>query len=188
MKDDVIVSLYWKRDEQAIQVTEEKYGRYLAKIAYNILADWEDSKECVNDTYWKAWNSIPPHKPNMLSTYLGKITRQLAIDIYRKRNSSKRKKSEYAVSVTELEDCLSAGNSTEQHVELHLLAAAINRYLDTLSQEARDMFIGRYYFSDSIREVAGYCNASEAKTKSVLFRIRTGLKNYLEQEGYFDET
>lgn len=109
MKDDVIVSLYWKRDEQAIQVTEKKYGRYLAKIAHNILADWEDSKECVNDTYWKAWNSIPPHKPNMLSTYLGKITRQLAIDIYRKRNSSKRKKSEYTVSVTELEDCLSAG-------------------------------------------------------------------------------
>ena len=86
MRDEVIVGLYWQRDENAIQETERKYGRYLSKIAYNVLADLEDSKESVNDTYLKAWNSMPPHRPEVLSTYLGKITRQLSIDMFRGRN------------------------------------------------------------------------------------------------------
>ena len=93
MQDERIVELYWQRDESAIQETEQKYGSYLTKIAYNILSDLEDSKESVNDTYMKAWNSMPPHKPNILSTYLGKITRQVSIDILRKRNSLKRQAS-----------------------------------------------------------------------------------------------
>ena len=95
MQDEMIVDLYWKRDEKAISETERKYGRYLSKIAYNILSDWEDSKETVNDTYLKAWNSMPTHKPSVLSTYLGKITRQLSIDAFRTRNRDKRKHSEY---------------------------------------------------------------------------------------------
>ena len=89
MQDEMIVDLYWKRDESAISETERKYGRYLSKIAYNILSDWEDSKETVNDTYLKAWNSMPTHKPSVLSTYLGKITRQLSIDAFRTRNRDK---------------------------------------------------------------------------------------------------
>ena len=96
MQDEMIVALYWQRDEKAISETERKYGRYLSKIAYNILSDWEDSKETVNDTYLKAWNSMPTHKPSILSTYLGKITRQLSIDVFRTRNREKRKSSEYA--------------------------------------------------------------------------------------------
>lgn len=188
MQDDLIVSLYWKRDEKAIEETEKKYGHYLTKIAYNILTDLEDSYEIVNDTYFKAWNSIPPHKPNFLSTYLGKITRQVSIDSFRKRNCAKRKMSEYTISLSELEDCLSAGNITEQEVDLHLLSKAINDYLFTLSTEARDMFIGRYYFVDSVQEVADYYHMSLSKTKSMLYRIRKGLKTYLEQEGLFDET
>ena len=95
MRDETIVGLYWQRDENAIQETERKYGRYLSKIAYNVLADPEDSKESVNDTYLKAWNSMPPHRPEVLSTYLGKITRQLSIDMFRGRN---RKKPEWIVS------------------------------------------------------------------------------------------
>ena len=95
MRDEAIVGLYWQRDENAIQETERKYGRYLSKIAYNVLADPEDSKESVNDTYLKAWNSMPPHRPEVLSTYLGKITRQLSIDMFRGRN---RKKPEWIVS------------------------------------------------------------------------------------------
>lgn len=187
MQDDILVSLYWKRNEMAIQKTEQIYGRYLTKIAYNILADWEDSKECVNDTYWKAWNSIPPHKPDVLSSYLAKITRQTSIDLFRKRKSTKRKMSEYAISLSELDDCLSAGNSTEQKISQHLLAEAINDYLSSLSAEARDVFIGRYYFMDSIQEVAAYYHMSIPKTKSMLYRIRAGLRTYLEQEGFFDE-
>ena len=129
MQDEMIVALYWKRDEKAISETERKYGRYLSKIAYNILSDWEDSKETVNDTYLKAWNSMPTHKPSVLSTYLGKITRQLSIDAFRTRNRDKRKHSEYAVSLSELEDCISGSETTEQSIELKLLAEAINTYL-----------------------------------------------------------
>ncbi len=184
MQDEMIVDLYWKRDESAISETERKYGRYLSKIAYNILSDWEDSKETVNDTYLKAWNSMPTHKPSVLSTYLGKITRQLSIDAFRTRNRDKRKHSEYAVSLSELEDCISGSETTEQSIELKLLAEAINTYLYTLPAEARNTFVGRYYFADPIREVADYYGMSEPKVKSMLYRTRQGLKESLEKEGY----
>ena len=146
MQDEMIVDLYWKRDESAISETERKYGRYLSKIAYNILSDWEDSKETVNDTYLKAWNSMPTHKPSVLS--------------------------------------ISGSEATEQSIELKLLAEAINTYLYTLPAEARNTFVGRYYFADPIREVADYYGMSEPKVKSMLYRTRQGLKKYLEKEGY----
>jgi RNA polymerase sigma-70 factor (ECF subfamily) len=184
MQDDMIVSLYWKRDEAAISETEKKYGKYLFKIAYHVLSDLEDSKESVNDTYLKAWNSMPPHKPSVLSTYLGKITRQVSIDIFRKRNSVKRQASEYAVSLSELEECVSNGDVTEQSVDVHLLAESISRFLRTLSPEAGNIFVGRYYFMDSIQEIAGYYGMSQAKVKSMLHRTRIALKNHLEQEGF----
>lgn len=184
MRDDMIVDLYWQRNESAISETERKYGRYLLKIAHNILADREDSREAVNDTYLKAWNSMPPHKPNVLSTYLGKITRQLSIDAFRTRSRQKRKHSEYAVALSELEDCVSGEEATEQSVDLKLLAEAINTYLCTLPAEARNIFVGRYYFADPIKEVADYCGVSVPKVKSVLYRTRQGLRNYLEKEGF----
>lgn len=184
MQDEEIVELYWQREEAAIHETEKKYGRYLTKIAYNILSDWEDSQESVSDTYLKAWNTIPPQRPGFLAAYLGKLTRRAAIDIYRKRNSAKRKQSEYALSLCELEDCISGGNATEQEVDLHLLSQAINDYLKTLPAEVRDVFVGRYYYADSIHKVASYYNMSEAKVKSILYRTRIRLKEYLEEEGF----
>lgn len=111
MQDEKILDLYWERNESAIYETEQKYGRYLTKIAYNILADMEDSKESVNDTYLGAWNSMPPHKPEILSTYLVKITRRISIDLFRKRNRKKRQISEYTISLEELGDCVSAGDT-----------------------------------------------------------------------------
>lgn len=183
MQDDRIVAMYWQRDEAAIRETEKKYAGYLLKIAYNILFDLEDSKESVNDTYMKAWSSMPPHRPEVLSSYLGKITRQLSIDIFRKRHRAKRQASEYVVSLSELEECIS-GSTAEQEVEMHLLADAINAYLGTLSREARTTFVGRYYYMDSIREIAAYHGFSESKVKSMLYRTRQGLKNYLEGEGF----
>lgn len=117
MQDEKILDLYWERNESAIYETEQKYGRYLTKIAYNILADMEDSKESVNDTYLGAWNSMPPHKPEILSTYLVKITRRISIDIFRKRNRKKRQISEYTISLEELGDCVSVGDTTEQEVD-----------------------------------------------------------------------
>lgn len=184
MQDDQIVALYWQRDEHAIQETEQKYGRYLSKIAYNILSDSEDCKECINDTYLKAWNSIPPHRPGALAAYLGKITRELAIDIFRTRNRKKRQASEYALSLSELEECVPDTVSTEQSADLHLLAEAINSYLSSLSREARVTFVGRYYYMDSLKEIAAYQGMSEAKVKSMLYRTRQGLKIYLQQEGF----
>ena len=111
MQDEKIVELYWQRDESAIEETQGKYGRYLGKIAYNILADLEDSQESVNDTYLAAWNSMPPQKPSVLATYLGKITRRISIDIFRRRHREKRQASEYALSLSELEDCVGGGPS-----------------------------------------------------------------------------
>lgn len=185
MQDEKIVALYWQREEQAIRETEQKYGRYLAKIAHNILLDAEDSRETVNDTYLRAWNSMPPHKPTILSTYLGRITRQLSIDRFRGRHREKRRTSEYALSLSELEDCVCTGNTTEQDVDLHLLAEAIGAYLRTLTPQARNIFVGRYYYMDSLREVAAYYGMSQSAAKSMLFRTRQGLRNHLEQEGFF---
>lgn len=184
MRDDRIVELYWQRKESAIRETEQKYGHYLTKIAYNILSDREDCKESINDTFLGAWNTIPPKKPEVLSTYLAKLTRRSAIDILRKRNRTKRKASEYALCLAELEESLSGSNTTEQNADLHLLAEAINDYLRSISNEARNLFLCRYYFADSLREAATCCHMSESKAKSMLYRTRTGLKVYLEKEGF----
>ncbi len=184
MQDEMIVEMYWKRDENALRETERKYGRYLSKIAYNILSDWENSREIVNDTYLKAWNSMPTQRPKNLASYLGKIARQLSIDVFRTRNRQKRRASEYAVSLSELEECVSSDETTEQIVESKLLAEAIGRYLRILPAQTRNVFIGRYFYADPIREIAGYYGFSEAKVKSLLYRTRQGLKAYLEKEGF----
>lgn len=184
MEDAQIIDLYWQRKESAISETKMKYSHYLTKIAYNILQNYEDSEESVNDTYLKAWNSIPPHRPGKLAAYLGKITRRLSIDIYRKRTSQKRAGSEYTVSLSELEDCVSHDNTPEQMVETEQMARAISAYLRTLSEESRNVFVCRYFFCDSIQEIAASTSASESKVKSMLYRIRIGLKAYLEKEGF----
>lgn len=184
MEDEKIVSLYWERSEDAIRETEIKYDRYLTKIANNILDSLEDSREQVNDTYLAAWNSMPTHRPSVLSTYLGKITRRLSIDCFRTRNREKRRDSQYALSLSELEDCVSAGNTTEEIVNVKLLADTIGIYLRLLPEDARNAFIGRYYFLDSLKEVAAYCGMTESRCKMLLYRTRLGLKEYLEKEGF----
>ena len=184
MTDEKIVSLYWDRDESAIVKTQEKYEHYLTKIAYNILRDKEDSVESVNDTYMYAWKSIPPHRPSVLSTYLAKITRRVSIDIFRKKHRDKRIPSEYISSLSELEECISDTDSTEDMMDANALANAINTYLKTLSKEARVLFVCRYFYLDSLKDAAKYCGMTEAKAKSMLYRIRCGLKEYLSQEGY----
>ena len=184
MKDIEIVALYWERNETAIEQTQQKYGAYLSKIAYNILSDFEDSRECVNDTYLKAWNSMPTHRPVILSTYLGKIARQRSIDMVRKKNSVRRYASEYALSLEELGDSFTDGTTPEQSLDAKRLDEAINRFLRTLPADARNTFIGRYYFFDSLKDVAGYCGMSEARAKSMLYRTRQSLKAYLVKEGF----
>lgn len=184
MDDSQIVALYWDRDETAIDQTDKKYGRYLAKIAYNILADREDSKESVNDTYLAAWNSMPPHRPGVLSAYLGKLTRRISIDLFRKKTSQKRSGGEYALSLQELEDSLSGGDTTVQAVDCQLLAQSIEQYLRAIGTEARTVFIGRYYYLDPVKQIALYCRMSESKVKILLHRTRQGLWEHLKKEGF----
>ncbi len=185
MQDEKIIELYWLRDENAIQLTAQKYGKYLTQIAYNILSNIEDSRESVNDTYLKAWNSMPPQKPSILKTYLSKITRQLSIDAFRTHNRKKRLSSQYAVSLSELEQCIPNAITTEQEVELQLLGKLINDFLYTLPDQTRHIFVCRYYFCDSIKNISAFFAISESKVKSMLFRTRKALKSHLESEGFF---
>lgn len=185
MTDEKIVERYWSRDQSAVAQTQEKYEHYLTKIAYNILGDMEDSLESVNDTYLRAWNAIPPHRPAVLSAFLAKIARRAAIDMLRRRNRNKRIPAEYTCSLTELEEVLTTGDSVEQNMDAELLGKCISAYLRTLPQETRAVFIGRYYYCDSVKDVAGYYGMSEAKAKTLLYRTRCGLKEHLEKEGFY---
>ena len=182
--DEKIVSLFWERDEEAIKQTERVYGAYLQKIAYNILSDDEDSRECVNDACLAAWRSIPPHRPKVLRSYLAKLTRQIAIDRLRSRKSQKRQASEYTLSLSELADTFSCGDAVEEALNAELLREAIRTFLHTLPKETRLAFLGRYYYFDSLKEVASYCNMKESKLKSLLYRTRQALKSYLIKEGF----
>ena len=184
LEDSQIIGLYFDRSETAIDQTEKKYGKYLLKIAFNILANREDSQESVNDTYMAAWNSIPPNRPQTLSTYLGKLTRRISIDLLRKRTAQKRGPGEYALSLEELDGCISNGDTTVQTVECQQLASALEAFLRTLGQEARNVFIARYYFLDSVKEIASYCHITESKVKILLYRTRQGLREHLEKEGF----
>lgn len=183
MQDEMIVELYLSRNERAIHETAAKYEKYLMKIADNILHNTEDSEESVNDTYLKVWNSIPPHKPAVLSTYLGKITRENSIDMFRKRNRDKRRASEYTVSLAELGECVPSASDTQSEAELSFVSDIINEFLRTLPPTARNVFLCRYYYMEPIKEIARQSGMSESKIKSILHRSRKKLRKLLEKEG-----
>lgn len=183
MEDAEIVALYWAREEAAIEHTAQKYGAYLDQIARNVLYDREDSRECVNDTYLRAWNSMPTQRPSALAAYLGRIVRGLAIDRYRRRTSAKRAPSEYALSLSELGE-VCGGEEPETALQQKRLAETLRVFVRSLSPEARALFLGRYYYFDSLKEAAAYCGMGEAKAKSLLHRTRQTLRRYLEQEGF----
>ena len=184
MEDNEIISMYMSRNEDALRETQNQYGSYLYKIACNILGNCDDSMECVNDTYYKAWESIPPAVPTKLSTYLGALVRNISITLLRRQNAAVRAPSQYTLSLDELADCVSSPDTVEQQVDLGLLARAISSYLRTLPEESRSIFMCRYYFSDSISEIATNFSSTESKIKSSLFRTRNALKKYLEDQGF----
>lgn len=184
MLDQDIVELYWKRDEVAIRETKTKYHSYLYKISYNVLGNIEDCEECEDDTYLKTWNSIPYNRPEVLASYVGKIIRQLSIDRYRANHRRKRQGSEYAFSIEELNECVSGHENTESMINAKLMAEAIDEFLLSLSKDNRVVFVCRYFYMDSIKEISNYTGFSEGKIKSVLHRIRKQLKVYLCKEGF----
>lgn len=183
MRDQTIIELFFRRSEDAIRSVSQKYGRYLIKIALNILRRYEESEECVNDTYLTAWNQIPPDHPENLLPYLGRITRCLALNRHDYLTAQKRN-SDFTVQLSELEECLPSKNSVWAQYEDGQTAAAISAFLRAQKKEERNVFIRRYWFSDSISEIAARFHMSESKVKSMLFRIRNRLRKHLESEGY----
>ena len=187
MEDNSIVELYWSRSEEAITETASKYGKYCYVIANNILHNAEDAYESVNDTYLAAWNSIPPHRPAILSTFLGKITRRISINRWNEKRAGKRGGGEVAMSIDELGECLPSKMTVEQEAESKNLSIAISNYLRSISKEKRRVFVCRYWYSYSIREISVTFGFSETKTINMLSRIRFGLKQHLEKEALFHE-
>lgn len=186
MKDEELVDLYIVRDESAIKKTEEKYGKYCYTIAYRILYNNEDSEECVNDTFFGAWNSIPPNRPKMLSTYLGKITRRTALNIWRRKDTLKRGQGVIEVSLNELEDCIADTDFIDKFEKASDLTSIINYFLNGLSEEARIVFLRRYYYMDSIEQISKELLISKSKVTSMLFRLRKSLRDLLVEEDIYE--
>lgn len=183
MKDEEIIELYWERDEKAIAASADKYGSYCRSISYNILHNEEDTQECVNDTWLKAWKSIPPRRPERLSAYLGKITRNLSLNRFKQYNAEKRGGGQTGLVLSELEDCIPAENDIEQAIEEMVLVKALNQFLRAQPRQKRNIFIRRYWYLSSIRTIASAYDMSESKVASLLFRMRNELKAHLEREG-----
>ncbi len=184
MSDEEIITLYLKRDEKAITATKDKYYNYLYKIAFQIVGNHEDAEECLDDTFLFVWNMETINTESSLMALLIKLTRRTCIDVLRKRNSQKRIPSECVLSIDELADSISGGNSPDKVYDGKMLNTAIGKFVSSLPPDQRKLFIGRYCYFDSIKVVADYNGITESKAKSILFRVRKKLKKYLAKEGF----
>jgi len=183
MDDNIIIDLYFDRQEDAIEKTKLKFGNRLFRSAMNILHNAQDAEECVSDTLLKAWNTIPPTRPTMFGAFLAKISRNLAINKWKAKETARRGGGETTLLLGELEDCIPANNTTEKVYEQDLVTAAINDYLNNLDQPARVAFVLRYFHGESIASICNRFNISESSAKSLLFRTRKKLKAHLMSEG-----
>ncbi|WP_301108852.1 sigma-70 family RNA polymerase sigma factor [Sporosarcina sp.] len=182
MEDENIVDLYLQRSGQAILETKKKYGAYCRVVARNVLSNRLDIEECENDTYLAAWNTIPPTIPRKLSVFLGRITRNIALDKH-SYNTAKKRNREFEVILAELEECIASIHTVETEYEAGETANYINQFLYTIDEQSRNLFIKRYWYSNSIEELSRQFNMSSSKVKSILFRTRNKLRFYLEREG-----
>ncbi len=183
MTDENIIKLYFDRNEQAISVTKNKYGKYLYTIAYNILHIKEDCEESVSDTYLGAWNTMPPKKPNVLQTYLGKLTRNISLKRFRNNSTQKRGGTQTDIALEELSEILASDNSVEETIERDVLLNFVQRFVKGLENEQRQIFIARYWYMYSIKDISQKLGYSESKVKSALKRSRDKLKDELKKEG-----
>ena len=184
MDDIKIVQLYLDRDEQAIPETANKYGAYCTTIAKNILHNHAEAEECVNDTYLNTWNSIPPHRPQVLSAFLGKIVRNLAFNRYKHNTAEKRGGGEMSLILDELAEMVSSKEDVEQAYEYKELIGAINEFLGALSKEKRAMFVRRYWYADTLSDISARFGMSYFAVSMTLNRVRAKLRNYLMERGY----
>lgn len=183
MEDRDIVELYWQRSSQAIEETDSKYGRYCHTIAYNICTNKEDAEECVNDTWFSAWNIMPDKRPNTLRALLGGICRNLALDRWRLKHRQKRGCGETELALEELSKCIPSEGSVEDRIEARELGNAIKFFVSKLREDERNVFIARYYFLAPIPDIAEKNGFSLGKTKMMLQRTRNKLCEYLKEEG-----
>ena len=184
LSDEQIIQLYWDRNETAITATDEKYGRYLYTIAYNVLHDRLDCEECLNDTYLGTWNRIPPTRPAAFMVFLSKIMKNIAVDRHRKNTAEKRVPGELTASLDELEDCIPAGESVEDEFTRGEIVRILNDYLRTLKERQLTVFVSRYYYCDTLDSIAEMTGTSVNTVLRDLAAIRKGLAARLEKEGY----
>lgn len=183
MEDREIIDLYWDRQERALTETQKKYGAYCWRVAWNILRSREDSEECVNDTWLRAWNAMPPQRPAVLPSFLGCITRNLSLDRFKAGRTGKRGGGQIMLALEELDYCLPGAESAEQAAEEAELAASIDRFLRSLPEKDCCIFLRRYWYVDSVLEIACRYHMAEGTVKSTLHRTREKLRVWLEQEG-----
>lgn len=184
MADTKIVALYWARNEAAVTESERKYGGYCHSIALGILESREDAAECVNDTWLRAWEAMPPRRPSRLDTFLGKLTRNLSLDRWRARRAQKRGGGQTELALHELEECLPAAGRPESEVEAGELTESLNRFLEALPREKRVLFIQRYWYLRPVEELAALHGMRKNTAASTLFRLRAELREHLEREGF----
>lgn len=184
MEDLQIIDLYWERNERAIPETDTKYGHYCTTIAKNILGNIEDTEECVNDTYLNTWNSLPPNRPNMLSAFLAKITRNLAINMYKRSRTEKRGGGEIPAVLDELEEVVSGNSSVEQEIDKKELVAAIQEFLDNLASDKRMIFVKRYWYAASVNDIADEYDMKPGTVSVQLSRTRDKLQEFLKERGF----
>lgn len=183
INDNKILDLYWARNEEALDATMDKYGRILYKVAHNILHDNQDAEECVNDTLLKAWDAIPPKNPEFFGAYLAKIARNFSLQRWRAYSAAKRGGGQATLILDELVETIPHPSTAEQNFEYIQTINAINKYLGNLDEDARVVFVRRYFFGDSVEDICTRFTASQSKIKSMLFRARNKLKEHLEKEG-----
>lgn len=184
MEDTEIVALYWARDESAVAESETKYGGYCRAIALGILESREDAAECVNDTWLRAWEAMPPRRPSRLDTFLGRLTRNLSLDRWRALRAQKRGGGQTELALHELEECLPAAGRPESEVETGELTESLNRFLEALPREKRVLFIQRYWYLRPVEELAALHGMRKSTAASTLFRLRAELREHLEREGF----
>ena len=183
MEDTKIIDLYFARNETAITETDQKYGTYCRSIAWNILQNHEDSEECVSDTWLRAWNAMPPQRPRVLRQFLAKITRNLSLDRFRADHAQKRGSGEVPLALEELKECVGSGDPATD-AERKLLEELIGQFLQQLSQRDRGVFLRRYFYMESHKDIAARYGMKEANVRLCLSRTRQRLREYLRKEDF----
>lgn len=184
LSDEKIIELYWKREEKAIKETDKKYGKYLYTIAYNIVHDRLDCEECLNDTYLGTWNSIPPAKPTKFQVFLSKIMRNFAFDRFKRNTALKRIPSELVISMDELGECFDNGISTEEEYFIGEVCKTLNEFLSKQSKRREFIFVCRYYYADSVANIAKMLEVSDKTVYRELSELRKEFKEEIEKGGY----